>query len=197
MTDALTIDRPIEGRISRYRDKAVEQHGPERFLSDLDQLLAVQGVETVRWEQFTPYFNDGDACEFGTGEVRVKLAERFGVDEYGGDYADGYITSYSLWSYGEVDEEPKRYLDKDGIPTDSYLYNSPNPAYHAWSAKKYDESNKVFSLNGQDTTEIYAALSAFESNMANFESVLLNNFGDPALVTATTDGFSVEYYEHD
>lgn len=30
-------------------------------------------VESVTWTQYTPYFNDGDACHFGVGEFYVLL----------------------------------------------------------------------------------------------------------------------------
>jgi hypothetical protein len=48
-----------------------------------------------RWTQYTPYFNDGDACRFGVHEIRVKLA---GNEKDTGDYEDGF-TEYSGWSY--------------------------------------------------------------------------------------------------
>jgi hypothetical protein len=28
-------------------------------------------VQVITWTQYTPYFNDGDACEFGVGDVYV------------------------------------------------------------------------------------------------------------------------------
>lgn len=43
-------------------------------------------VESIRWAQYTPYFNDGEACYFGVNDITIKLK---GVDE-GGDYDDGY-----------------------------------------------------------------------------------------------------------
>lgn len=48
-------------------------------------------VEAIRWEQYTPYFNDGDACTFGRGEFHIKLAG----DNGGGDYEDGYYALHS------------------------------------------------------------------------------------------------------
>lgn len=43
-------------------------------------------VESIRWHQYTPYFNDGEPCTFGVGDVTGRL---HGVTE-GGDYDDGY-----------------------------------------------------------------------------------------------------------
>jgi hypothetical protein len=50
-------------------------------------------VESIRWRQYTPYFNDGDACEFSVRGIYVKLV---GADEDGGDYEDGYEDEYGL-----------------------------------------------------------------------------------------------------
>jgi len=30
-------------------------------------------LESVRWTQYTPYFNDGDVCEFGVYDIIVKI----------------------------------------------------------------------------------------------------------------------------
>lgn len=49
-------------------------------------------ANAVRWRQYTPYFNDGNACTFGVGETGV----RFGDDEESGDYEDGFVSSWDL-----------------------------------------------------------------------------------------------------
>jgi len=56
----------------------------------------------IRWTQYTPYFNDGNECIFGVGEVRVRLA---GTPEDGGDYEDGYLDSYNLGEYSRERHE--------------------------------------------------------------------------------------------
>lgn len=49
-------------------------------------------ITAVRWRQYTPYFNDGDPCTFGVREFGYKID---GKDDDGGDYDDGF---YSTWS---------------------------------------------------------------------------------------------------
>lgn len=49
-------------------------------------------ASAVRWRQYTPYFNDGDACEFSVHEMRV----RFGDDNESGDYEDGFVESWDV-----------------------------------------------------------------------------------------------------
>jgi len=152
----LKIDRPIEGDITRYTgSERVEQGTAAEFLAALDAVLSIEGVDSVRWDQYTPYFNDGDPCEFGVNERGVKFVDG---DDEAGDYEDGYVGTWAL----------------------TYASNSGYP---------YRPENV--------TDEQTAALVAAELNFDRFEDVLRENFGDPAEVTATKDGFSVEYYEND
>ncbi len=61
------------------------------------------GIVAVRWRQYTPYFNDGDSCEFGLGDVYFMLE---GGDEESGDYDDGFIDSYHLpYTYDKEDRK--------------------------------------------------------------------------------------------
>jgi hypothetical protein len=70
-----------------------------------DFMEAHPEIEAIRWRQFTPYFNDGDACEFGVGELTYKLV---GGDVYDdeGDYEDGFL---SISTYGK----PKDWVTPD------------------------------------------------------------------------------------
>lgn len=84
--------RTIEGDVS-MGDAPKEQHADELLVKALDELLAVEGVEAVRWRQYTPYFNDGDPCVFSAHGVSVKLID---APEDAGDYGDGFQGIYEL-----------------------------------------------------------------------------------------------------
>lgn len=58
-------------------------------------------IESVVWTQYTPYFNDGEPCEFGLGEFAVV----------------GDLKSLGLKSY-EDDNENNDYYE-EGYPTES------------------------------------------------------------------------------
>ena len=53
-------------------------------------------VEGIRWEQYTPYFNDGESCLFSVGEIRIRLGA---MPSDAGDYSDGYmdVTDFKRW----------------------------------------------------------------------------------------------------
>lgn len=103
--------RPIEGEPQRFSEPMPPQADPQDFLDALDELLAVEGVEAVRWEAYTPYFNDGDVCEYSTNEPRVKLS--FGEEE-AGDYGDGWYSTYDL--DGSVyDRDTRTWIDGNNM----------------------------------------------------------------------------------
>lgn len=82
--------RIIEGEVQRDAEME-EQHPDGEFTSALDELLGTDGVEAVKWEQYTPYFNDGDACVFHPYEARLRPVDG---DEEAGDYSDGFLDDY-------------------------------------------------------------------------------------------------------
>lgn len=92
--------RAVEGKITAGVG-VKEQHPESEFTEALDAALSAEGIEAVRWEQYTPYFNDGDPCVFRvSGDVMVKMA---GADEDSGDYEDGFA-----WGYELADNNPAR-----------------------------------------------------------------------------------------
>lgn len=89
------LGRPVTGEISGSVEPRAEQKPGEELLPLLDAVLAAENVEAIRWSQFTPYFNDGEPCIFGAGQVEVKLA---GDDTSGYD-EDGYISAGEMVDY--------------------------------------------------------------------------------------------------
>lgn len=167
MTDTF-FDKPIHGDISHYSEGQKTQHDPQEFIDALDALVNLPGVESVRWEQYTPYFNDGDACVFNTHEFVVKLDN---FDDVEGDYGEGYLAAYELRSYKEG------YDWRSGDEGLEYKYGTGDEAV--------------------DTTEIYQALQHVGEIVDHHYSILSDKFGDPAQVTYDGESFNVEYYDHD
>jgi hypothetical protein len=67
--------------------KAVLAPGLQLFLQEHPE------IEALKWAQYTPYFNDGEPCEFSVGDLYYKPTG--GADD-SGDYGDGfeYLSSY-------------------------------------------------------------------------------------------------------
>lgn len=49
-------------------------------------------IQSLKWEQYTPHFNDGEPCVFRIYSLRVCKD----LESEEGDYEDGYLTTYDL-----------------------------------------------------------------------------------------------------
>jgi hypothetical protein len=90
---------------------ALKDHGQAMLKALFTEFLSATPGLKVVWRQYTPYFNDGDACVFRVGEPYYIPP---GADEDGADEDE-----LSLWSIG-------RELNYD---------KKPNPHYNPTLAK--------------------------------------------------------------
>jgi hypothetical protein len=84
---------PVEGDITKSYRKSVPQRPIEEFGPILQKALVAPGLEAIRWRQYTPYFNDGDPCEFSIHGASFKFEDSA---EDGGEYEDGFEDAWSL-----------------------------------------------------------------------------------------------------
>ncbi len=52
-------------------------------------------VEAVRWTQYTPYFNDGEECNFGVNDLEIKFSKKFAINERY-DNGEGFVDEYGI-----------------------------------------------------------------------------------------------------
>lgn len=159
--------RPVRGEITPTK-RAVPQDDPADLITKLDAVLAYDGVQNVRWEGYTPYFNDGEPCVYSVGDVSVKFN---GVDS-GGDYEDGYFNGWVISHYIARGE-------------DSYTLSLD-------TVKTALGAGVIAEDFAKDFGEFTRALAS-----GRHDEFLKRSFGDHARVTATREGFDVEFYEHD
>lgn len=127
------------------------------------------GITALKWTQYTPYFNDGDACVFRVNDVYFTNAPE---DEL------GYVNAW-----GEYEGE------------DESVWVASNIT-HTLSSKYYeDEAAKILAAGGVDEDSCNFISFIISSN--EMEEIMQEMFGDHAQVTATRDGFDVNEYEHD
>lgn len=160
--------KPVTGDITQSRGSGVVQRDPVEFMEGLDKLFEDPRVEAIRWSQYTPYFNDGEPCEFSVDEYSIGI-KFFGLDENDSTYRnDGFITDDDVYSY------PDGF--KANLPDHGRVYKTE--------------------INGVDISGIDKLLEIVP--IGDHHMVFLReSFGDHAEVTATREGFHVEYYEHD
>ncbi len=59
---------PVTGTITKWGRDRVDQRPIEELRPLLEAVLTDPLIKEIGWTQYTPYFNDGDVCEFGISE---------------------------------------------------------------------------------------------------------------------------------
>lgn len=200
MTD-FKIDRPVKGEIlATSRDVTPQIDGAE-FLRRLDRVLELPGVAGVVWEQYTPYFNDGEPCVFTVWEPRIVFeaeissTEEDDIFKYvdaGEHDGDGPLFDGDFQDYGS------------GYTAHELYKIRPGKSHRdVWSGGNRWDKNAVFNEEavsfdsniGLNLREHFFALEALGAS--EWESVAQENFGDHCTVVATKEGFRVTEYSHD
>lgn len=125
-------------------------------------------VTAIIWTQYTPYFNDGDTCEFSVNEPYFTNANEEQMED--------------VTSYGEYEGED------GGVWSESEWILCSDTDY---SRGRRNSMN----LEGVDLASIKHFSSLIQSE--DMESVMEAMFGDHARIVATRDGFDVDDYDHD
>lgn len=128
------------------------------------------GITGVVWTQYTPYFNDGDTCEFSVGDPTFTNAP---VDEL------------NEVRWGEYEGEAENVWACENV---SYVLESDRPYYT-------ETANMIRAAGGVDAAS--CSLFAKAIGSSEMEAVMEAMFGDHVKVIATRDGFDVEEYDHD
>lgn len=125
-------------------------------------------VTAIIWTQYTPFFNDGEACEFSVNDPYFTNATDEQMEDITrwGDYEgeDGGVWSESEWIF-----------------TSDFEYTS----------KRRQEMN----LEGVDPQSIGKFSQLITSS--EMEDVMQAMFGDHVRVKATRDGYDIEDHDHD
>ena len=126
------------------------------------------GINLVTWTQYTPYFNDGESCEFSVNEAyfsNVEDVNELSYGEYGGE-------DDSIWSVN-------------------------NPIRHMRGDVSWDKetSAKVQATTGLNPDSIKEFMDIL--NSSEMEDIFSIMFGDHVRVTLTRAGIEVEEYDHD
>ena len=70
---------------AQLKKKAQESVRPALREAFEELTAVIPGLTAVRWQQYTPHFNDGEPCEFGLHGLYINLGAADG-----GDYDDGF-----------------------------------------------------------------------------------------------------------
>lgn len=140
MRDRLTVLAEIAAKQQEIRRLTLELHQEERGQLEADLQAFLQEhpiVQAITWEQYTPYFNDGDTCTFSVGDAT--LHEALGDDGFPHD------TLYEKRVIGQGRWGPNFVWDSRPNPNYTPLHDRAQSAFsEIWQAYSHDDFEAIF-----------------------------------------------------
>lgn len=126
-------------------------------------------ITSIKWTQYTPYFNDGDRCVFSIQEPELELSAAFVSAN------PGLNLTGSSYNKKNPDEEDGDTDDIQSVTLNTYDFTK--------------EQGKAY-------PDMKAAINSI-TNLFAAEDILLHVFGDHTEIVVTPEKIVVEEYEHD
>lgn len=175
----------------------VPQLSRGEFEAALAAVLRHEEVVGVAWNQYTPYWNDGEPCTFRIGEVSfcfkdvVLDKDEDSYFDYGwqeDEYEESGRVWCSNWSNSELFYGVVGKSNKNWGPWQSY-----GPRSFTWK----EDSGPENAPNPQLFTDIHNFIGDMERG--SFENVVEDLFGDHAIIKIDklANKVTIDEYEHD
>jgi hypothetical protein len=179
-------------------------------------------VHNVFWTQYTPYFNDGEACEFSVRDVYLTLESESDVesedDEGSVIYDEDDILNIKkrIETWEDFRENPNTAAlkyQKDYIK--KYNRDPFDYSYRSWQQKTVQQAMAEWKPDYVSEEELRQKLVTAENLVANYsslkvefnavkklissidEDVMRVMFGDHVKIVATKYGVEIENYDHE
>jgi uncharacterized Zn finger protein len=169
----------LNAKIKALQEQAAKT-SQEVFKASLAKFFDnIPEIKMIFWRQYTPYFNDGDACEFSVGDVNFYTEEDRDSDEEDGWDAFNPFMAPSDYVYREAANEGNRYRDSYQTQIDAY-------------------NERVSGVGAERAAQIHRAIEDVKNMFREIDDdYFLMMFGDHVEVTATRNGFQVDEFDHD
>lgn len=162
-------------------------------------------VDSFGWTQYTPYFNDGEPCEFGVNDLFIHAKADKDLDNYEENY---HNSSQSFLSYGTKNNKLAQYLYDYEYEYTPYSYRNepsasseirketsvtePKGRYQKiiGEVRKYENPSfdPVYGEAREEISELFGLLD---------EKTCRELFGDHVVVIVNAEGVNVEEYDHE
>ena len=179
------IINSLENLTEEYKilKKNFQKKAENAFIMAIKEIFQEGQLEGIAWTQYTPYFNDGDTCEFNLGEIYFVKS---GINEHG---FPAEIYSYE----NEDDEGYKKYVIIPLSKPSSYYYEKADK--DPYCKKVVDAWESISDKN------FVVTLNKIASFMSKNDDLMEGIYGDHASITIykNKDGkieTKVEEYEH-
>ena len=147
------------------------------------------GINGASWTQYTPYFNDGDSCEFGVNpDIQVRVPGVNVEEEEDMDGEGEWIDAYSLrYKFGPFDEQRYR----------RYGYTNQRVTQARDEHAATQARLVAAGLTPENVNTLYETTKAISDFLSDNEELCEAAFGDHVRVIVTPSGVEVEDYDHD
>lgn len=173
-TVQLDTGMPVNDFYKRSGPSQMTDEHPSTYVGKLIRELAADpNVVEFGWEQYTPYFNDGDVCEFSVRDLWLRTTE---------DDADVDRFNLEVSSYHPT-LGTQKYIPGERVPVRYGVGYTHAPG-------RFENKDGMF-------PETYNRADKLATVLQNNEVTLLNWFGDHAQITVTAFGIQVDEYDHD
>lgn len=151
-------------------------------------------IHQFGWIQYTPFFNDGEPCNFGMHGMAIIGKEDFArlLEKSDFDANDTYEVRSAMDEWDWRSEGSPSFGGYGGEEFGLVDRTRPTAGYE-W--ENSTEPNPNFDQRYADAKEACAAI--YELCSADNGSIALDTFGDHVSVIFTPNGVDVEEYEHD
>lgn len=168
-------------------------------------------ITSIHWTQYTPYFNDGDSCEFSVHELHYTV-EGLANDDHEGSYlytqrdyeaaienlesVKRYVADPAAWIQTYKNEYHKR-TGRALNNRDEYIYPYPKTVEEALEAVAEIELqlNMISFDRAAEIETAYSTLSTVLSKIP--EDTMRYIYGDHVKVTITRSESKIDSVEHD
>jgi len=172
--------------------RAMEKDGQklitELFQKAFDEIPSLQSIE---WTQYTPYFNDGDACVFGVNELY-----------FGFNKQDAESKVATMADLVEDDNDDEDYESDDPFDAENKFTSSNFNQYGLETMEKYYPKHFEFFQNLKLNKKQIELIEEISNTSNSLEDLFEIAFGDHVSVTAVKNKkekieFIVKEYNHD
>jgi hypothetical protein len=176
----LSIIEGVQAMINDYADAQAKFMAEMRTrFGDVAKKFFVMYPEigVIAWNQYTPYFNDGELCKFGRGDIFAADAGAIGVDDINGAY----------------DLDDGGYFTYSGKPSEYVYKNRDRYVEYAERIERYEAAVEL--PRYEEVSTAWAEFKRFLESIP--DEVYLDLFDDHVTVIMTPSGVTTKEYEHD
>lgn len=220
MNELKTLTQTIKGEIdlmnAEFEAKKKElTAGLQAKLAELTKVAFEENprLRAICWTQYTPYFNDGEPCEFRMGEINALVLDDEVAEaiEEGDTIEDILSENYYEGNipYGMHNAPLYRtYLETGEVDFSSTYY--ANSYYADWTEErklnalfaewlpKYPQSDETSLARFDKDLSAFIQAQEVTRALSNIPDEIMEElFGDHVRVVITKDGIDVAEYEHD